>query len=69
MEAENDLDYILHHLGGGYWLDCLGDVFRDGVKTFTLDKVTISDINTPLVTISYHAANNKRGFRIPQMPP
>jgi hypothetical protein len=67
--VRNDLDHILHRLDSGYWLDCLGDVFRDAVKTFTLDKVTISDINTPLVTISYHAANNKRGFRIPQMPP
>jgi hypothetical protein len=39
------------------------------VKTFTLDKVTISDISTPLETISYHAFNNQRGLRIPQMSP
>ena len=69
MEVSYDLDYILHHLGGGYWLDCLGDVFRDGVKTFTVDKVTISNIKTLLETISYHAFNNQRGLRIPQMSP
>jgi hypothetical protein len=67
--VRNDLDHILHCLGGGYWLDCLGDVFGDGVKTSPLDKVTISDINTPLVTTNYHAFNNQRGLRIPQMSP
>jgi hypothetical protein len=30
MEVSYDLDYILHCLDGGYWLDCLGDVFGDG---------------------------------------
>jgi hypothetical protein len=33
MEVSYDLDYILHRLVSGYWLDCLGDVFRDGVTS------------------------------------
>ena len=33
MEVSYDLDYILHCLVGGYWLDRLGDVFGDGVTS------------------------------------